>query len=100
MMNECRRRKQGPSDIVDVSWAIGKFFLCSFHFFVINYFFRCKLVTGMTKTMKRGTAMTRNLMTTGPENQDHGTVPHPPGMATAGDGEEGTATTTTTTTTR
>jgi hypothetical protein len=41
-MNERRRRKQGPRDVVDVSWAVGKFFLGSFHFFVINYFFRCK----------------------------------------------------------
>jgi hypothetical protein len=79
--------------------AIGKFFLCPFHFFVINYIFRCKQVTGMTKMTRRGTAMMRNTMTTGLENQDHRTGPHPPGMATAGDSEEGTATTTTTTTT-
>jgi hypothetical protein len=93
-MNERRRRKQGPRDVVDVSWAIGKFFLCSFHFFVINYFFRCKLVAGMMKTTKRGTATIRNSTMTGPENQDHGTVPHSPGTATAGDGKEGTVTTT------
>jgi hypothetical protein len=65
-------------------------------FFVINYFFRCKLVTGITKTTKRGTVTTRNSKTTGLENQDHRTVPHPPGMATAGDSEEGMVTTTTT----
>jgi uncharacterized circularly permuted ATP-grasp superfamily protein len=64
-------------------------------FFVINYVFRCKLVTGMMNMMKRGTVTVRNAMTTGPENQDHGTGPHPPGMATAGDGKEGMATTTT-----
>jgi hypothetical protein len=53
----------------------------------------------MTKTTKRGTVTTRNSTMTGPENQDHRTAPHPPGMATVGDGEEGMVTTTTTTTT-
>jgi hypothetical protein len=43
--------------------------------------------------------MMRNTMTTGPENQDHRTGPHPPGTATVGDGEEGMVTTTITTTT-
>jgi hypothetical protein len=65
-------------------------------FFCYNYVFRYKLVTGMMKMMKRGTVMMRNTMMTGLENQDHGTGPHPQGMATAGDGEEGTVTTTTT----
>jgi hypothetical protein len=29
-------RKKGPRDVVDVSWAVGKFFFISFHFFVAN----------------------------------------------------------------
>jgi hypothetical protein len=32
--------KKGPRDI-NVSWAIGKFFPCPFHFFVTNKVFRC-----------------------------------------------------------
>jgi hypothetical protein len=31
--------KKGPRDVVDVSWAPGKFFLFSFHFFVTNKLF-------------------------------------------------------------
>jgi hypothetical protein len=53
----------------------------------------------MTKTTKRGMATKRKAMMTGLENQDHRTGPHPPGMATEGDSEEGMATTATTTTT-
>jgi hypothetical protein len=45
--------------------------------------------------MKRGTVTKRKATMTGSENQDHGTGLHPPGMATEGDGEEGTITTTT-----
>jgi hypothetical protein len=50
----------------------------------------------MTKMIKRGMATKRKAMMTGMENQNYGTGPHPPGMATEADSEEGMAITTTT----
>jgi hypothetical protein len=40
--------KKGPRDVNNVSWAIGKFFSCSFQFFVTNKVLRYEVLTTTT----------------------------------------------------